>query len=674
MDAIIDLKRDGLRAVGDWESYPNRIRAGQHQPDVPGFFEWTQSEEFVRGLAERGYNLYITQFSKGFGIETERPHMERTRKLAELCHRYNIALGGYTRYSTIIPETLSREVPDCLERFAGRTGAGQYARYGRMYWRYIPCPCSEEWLAYFTRVIDIAVNEVKMDFLAIDGPTLWPEPEACHCPRCREAFRAYLKQKYPDAGTRCARFGFDTLDFIEPPYYGLPADFKAPRALNDPVAQEWLLFRCDRLTHIFSSLVASAKKLRPEIWVEGNIKYEPGANTAWLNSNDLFALHQTRADAFYTEEPNSPELRDDGAILSYIATFKKARQHGKRVLCYNRGGPPAYRDLTEPAALACAYAQELAFAFDSLGCAVTFSKGGFPVSLPAYFDFHRQHRELYRESGRHLADAGVYYSTRSLAFSMAAPHLALVLAQQALIQTRVPFNYIFAEEVDRLQEYRTVVLPEVECLSDAEISALAEYARRGGGLVIVGATGSCDPWRRLRATNVLAEALGLAWKPGAGGGWTAEIGLGRVAYLPRLSLMAGSAETRGSRGEWVEDFAKGSVHGEAMWRGPREITDLMAMIRWTARDLTVEVLAPHGVIAEFIRQAESRLLIHLVNFDLRNDVAGVEIRCRGYAGQSAAALTPDEGGVQLSSRSDNKDLVIRLQSLRRYAVVIVRPG
>jgi len=43
---------------------PQPRARGLHQPDLPGHFEWEHSEAFVRGLAERGFNLYITQFAK----------------------------------------------------------------------------------------------------------------------------------------------------------------------------------------------------------------------------------------------------------------------------------------------------------------------------------------------------------------------------------------------------------------------------------------------------------------------------------------------------------------------------------------------------------------------------------------------------------------------------------
>jgi len=667
----IDLHRDGIRAAGCWECYVSRIRAGQSWAEANKHFEWEHSEEFVKGLAERGFTLYITQFSKGHGIETERPWMERTKELVELCHRYGIAVGGYVRYTTIVPETLKLEVPDCVERFAGRTASGAYARYVWQYWRYIPCPCSQDWLDYFDRVIEIGVNEVRLDLLHVDGTTLWPEPEACHCPRCHAAFVEYLEQQYPEREARLRHFGFADLDHIELPYFGEPGAFQRPSRLRDPVSRDWVLFRCARMTAIWDFIVEAVKRRRPEVWVEGNIKYEPGLNTAWQHSNDLYALHQVPGEGFFTEEANSPELRSDGVVLSYIPTFKKARQFRKRIFAYNRSGPPDYREFNDPERLSLGYAHQLAFNNDAMGCHVQFPVGGFPVSHEPYVRFHRQHRDLY-DSGEIIADVGVYYSTRSLTFSFEAPHLQIILAQQTLIHERIPFRYLFGEEVRSAGDFRVVVLPGMECMSEEEAAALAEYVRQGGGLVIAGDTATRDENGYRLSESRLAAPLGLDWTS-VGEATRADVGKGRVAFIRRLLPDAENIMDDGAQsGEWVEDFAKASDYHYAVWRSPANAAEYLDALRWAAGGFTYEASASRGVVCEYVRQQEkNRDLIHLVNFDLERDAAGIEILCRGRGPVKAEVLTPDVCGAEVATHADDSGTVIRLARLHRYAVVIL---
>jgi len=671
----IDLKRDGVRAAGSWESYPNRVRALGSRPALHEQFEWEHTEDFVKGLAERGFNLYIAHFSKGHGIETERPYYARLRGLVELCHRYGIAVGGYMRYTTIMPETLRREVPDCLERFAGRTGAGLYARYAKSYWRYIPCPCSQEWLDYLDRIIAIGVNEIGLDLIHIDGTTLWPEPEACHCPRCQKAFCEYLEAKYPNRDARVRIFGFADLSFIELPYYGTPGSFVRPKALTDPVAKEWLLFRCQRMTEIWQFLVNAVKKRRPEVWVDGNIKYEPGMNTAWDHSNDLYALHRVPCEAFYTEEPNSPELRPDGAVVSYISTFKKARQFGKKVLCYNRAGPPTYREFSTPEQLSLGYAHQMAFNNDAIGCHIRFSAGSWPAYYEPYVRFHRDHRDLFSE-GELLTDVGVYYSTRSLAFNFREPHLGILLAQQALIHQRVPFGFLFGEEVRWIDRYRAIILADVECLSDEEVEAIAAYVRGGGGLVVAGQAGTCDELRHPQPIGRLAIGLGLCQAARVAHHYQ-RVGRGRVAYLPPLvpDVEASAHEGGHRRGEWVEEFVKGSDIALAAWRSPRNAADFLDAVRWAAGGFSFEVLAPGGVVCEYVRQpVRNRVLVHLVNFDLGRDVEGIEVTWHGAGGAiQAEAFTPDDipPGVEAFPGEDRA--ILRLARLHRYVILALTP-
>ena len=60
------LREEGLRAFGSWEPLAHRIRSGGAAERVQDAYDWEHTEEFIRGLKERGFNLFITHFSKGW--------------------------------------------------------------------------------------------------------------------------------------------------------------------------------------------------------------------------------------------------------------------------------------------------------------------------------------------------------------------------------------------------------------------------------------------------------------------------------------------------------------------------------------------------------------------------------------------------------------------------------
>jgi beta-galactosidase GanA len=76
--------------------------------------------------------------------------------------------------------------------------------------------------------------------------------------------------------------------------------------------------------------------------------------------------------------------------------------------------------------------------------------------------------------------------------------LAAILTEQALIQARIPFDLIFDEHLSDLSKYKVLVLPETECLSDAQLASIRSFVAGGGGLVATGQAGLYDQWRRVR--------------------------------------------------------------------------------------------------------------------------------------------------------------------------------
>ena len=110
-------------------------------------------------------------------------------------------------------------------------------------YRYRPCFTHQEYLDYLKQIVRYAVEEVKTDFIHFDNFDLNAEPDSCHCPACVEGFRAFLRAKYTPEKRR-ERFGFENVDYVNPPQWNRQNPPEKMAIIFDPAIQEWIDFRC----------------------------------------------------------------------------------------------------------------------------------------------------------------------------------------------------------------------------------------------------------------------------------------------------------------------------------------------------------------------------------------------------------------------------------------------
>src|SRR5206468_10149735 len=63
-----------------------------------------------------------------------------------------------------------------------------------------------------------------------------------------------------------------------------------------------------------------------------------------------------------------------------------------------------------------------------------------------------------------------------------------------------------------LARYAVLVLPNAAALSEAQVAAVREYVRKGGGLVATGETSLCDELGRPRRDFALADLFGVSYQ------------------------------------------------------------------------------------------------------------------------------------------------------------------
>jgi hypothetical protein len=675
--------REGLIFAGEWEPLIYRRRNGNATTTAAQEFERAHSREAVERLADLGVNLVITHYHKGFGPAAEQDEYGLLRQLIGCCHEKGIRVGAYMRLDTLAPETLLLERPEAKDWFQVNWN-GQYPVYNDndqwLYFRRQGCVCNEDYLKWIEERIRFAVVELKVDLLHFDGVMPFLEGYQCYCDRCLSDFRQYLQRKYTDPELAKERFGFADLSQIMAPTYAVhPSHRHSPkdyRYLKDPVMQEWVRYRCEKLAAVHRRLSRFIQQLNPEVAMEVNTLIPLTHNAYFWSGLDL-ALIAPENDCMWTEDEHWPRLTQEGVLVSRIREFKIGRTLKNIIFSYQRGSTPAELKLS--------LGQAMAFNAQTIGMV-----GGLPVdegewrssadgpgqpasrrAWPTPYQVKRQYIRFFRDHFEHYADTesaggvALLRSRDALSYSMTTPHHHALLWEQVLIQSGIPFDIIFDEQLADLAKYQALVLPCVDCMSQEMIEAVSGYVTAGGGLVASGDTSSRDQWRRLRPDLGLREVLGpKASRDGDPHHATRNsYGKGRAAHLARLLT--------------EDDISDWPGLGCSQWKLPLNVRAMREALRWAARDrFPITLEAPETVVAEFLRQpTEARYLVHLLNFDLsryRHDLAIVLRLSRGTRVRSAIALDPDRPTPEKLEVDRNGEVTsIAVPTLGIYQLVVV---
>ncbi len=653
-----------IDAGGTHEPLTFVTRCGGQSLNAAQIYQDQQSEETIRQLKSQGVEVFHTHLYKGFGMAAEKQEMEDTVRTAAVVHRLGMRIDTYIQWSSMMYETFFAEQPRA-EQWIQRDAFGQPIMlwYGyQQSFRYIPCFANQEYLDYLKKVVRFALDEVKTDFIHFDNFGLDAEPYSCHCASCRNGFRAYLQTKYTPQ-ERKERFGFENVDFVNPPRWNRQNPPEQMDIIADPGIQEWIDFRCQTMADALGQMAHLIQSSQRDVVVEVNCGGLTGDNTPWTRGTDHSRiLKLTRS--FWDESDARPEYLRDGRLMTAIRSYKAAR---------------VYRNV----ALLKTWDYELAIA-ESLAFNQTIGFSGVIPLTPEmvkYIAFYRTHRDMYVGS-QDVAPVAVFRSYPSITYHFAKAGLSAILAEQTLIQARIPFTLILDQDLSRLSpsKCKVLILPDSECLSDEQLGALRTYVNAGGGLIVTGQAGLYDSWRRVRVTPGLLDLV-AGQAPAAADGQTAiaaqlapdsvvrnQFGGGRVVYLPELVF-------DGPLPAFDEYFTIGTK----FFKRPGNWKQLVDAVDWAARnDLAMRVAGPDFLGANLVEQREKhRRLVHLVNYNITQvpSIEGIEVRCAVPEGNSAHAVTlyaPESGSPSaLNFQMRGPEAVFTVPKLNTYCVAMV---
>lgn len=652
-----------IDAGGSHEPYLFVVRRGGQSLNAREISRYEQSEEVIRKLKDQGVEVFHTHLYKGFGMAAERTEMEDTVRTAAIVHRLGMKIDTYIQWDSMMYETFFVEEPRAKDWVqCDAYGQPVMLEYGyQQSFRYLPCFSNQEFIDYLKKVVRFAVTEVKTDFIHFDNFTLSAEPNSCHCGACKAGFRQRLRTKY-SSDERKDRFGFDNVDYVNPPLWNGTNRPDKMKVISDPVFQEWVDYRCQTMSDALRQMAELIRSLNPEVVVEINYGGIVGYNSPWIRGTDLARL-LPYTQVFWDESDSEPEFTRDGRLLSAIRTYKMARTYRNIVLTYISVSETAIAE-------SLAFNQTIGFA------------GVNPLSADVvkYIAFYRKHRDLY-VGAEDVAPVAVLRSYASITYSNATAGLSAILIEQTLIEAKIPFRLITDEHLAELSPAtcKVLILPDTECLSDEQLQTIERFVAEGGGLVATGQSGRYDTWRRIRAEPGLKRLVqGEIPLRGSDGRSTGDslagqpqrktFGSGRTAFIPAIEF----------DGPLPPDEPYFTL-GTEFWKRPRNWQDIVDAIIWSAgEDLPVAVTAPDFVTMNLAEQAtKRRRIIHLVNYDPKKNptVANISIRCATPQAKPATAIrfyAPGaDDGKPIDFRMAGAEAVFIAPALHAYGLIVV---
>ena len=151
-----------------------------------------------------------------------------------------------------------------------------------------------------------------------------------------------------------------------------------------------------------------------------------------------------------------------------------------------------------------------------------YDKRWFPV-VEDVFDWHYKH-ERYLRNEEPLARVAMVYSQQTATFyggdrAQAKLEDHTLGFYHALVEARLPFEMVHDRLLDaaHVDRYRTLILPNIAALSDAQCTQLREFVERGGSIVATHETSLYNEWGVRRADFGLADLFGGSFDGGVEG-------------------------------------------------------------------------------------------------------------------------------------------------------------
>ncbi len=501
-----------------WGISKLRKRGGRFAGEIPGealwfdrWYDHAMSRENAAKLAEMGVNLVILPFSLGASAEAEKQERDDYEKMTGILHEFGIVSLPYLQYQNMLQEENVPEGSIWAETLEGK--AQQYC-----YWRRTVCQSSAGFINYFKEAISDAVKRGS-DGIWIDNNYLKP----CRCELCQEKFKSYLEKNYSHLLDELYLRDFNNIE--------LPQSLAF--YVDDPIAQAFQNFNCDRNMEIHHELKDHLESIKPDALFasnpalyRGNSYIERGIDFYnMFKVNDLIYLE----NKFFPEEKNGQTsgnyhgfvTGDNLGTPAIPGAWKKAdfdATSGKFI-----SGLPKTRSEVERVLLEAPVFGGISGAFWAIRNIPKQQCQSSADQLKMYYEqpvIHQAMRDTlsYVKSlpvfGErfNLAEIAVLYHQDCLSFDFDNHHAALHGTEELLMTSGIPYNILHSFDLEeQIDHFRLVILPETRLMRDSEAAILKKYVNGGGKVLILGAdSGYYDEIRRPRFDSVIMGIIGAS--------------------------------------------------------------------------------------------------------------------------------------------------------------------
>lgn len=608
---------------GAHEPYTMYRRVGRHCTGgidgnarwVKPWLDWFDSESPAL-MESLGLNGLHCRFYKGMGWEVEKKDFPNVKRFVENCHAHGVMALAYVQFATLYPEPMREEIPN-IDDWAQIDLDGNKQTYSvASYFRWTPCIFNDEWVEYLKRMCTIALTEGGFDGIMFDNTSAHP----CWCPRCERLFKEHMRS-LPNTEER---FGFSSFK-----HAALPRTRQFEPEVRDPVVQEWISWRVNRMNEVTRRLCDHIHRVKPVAVASCNaqpFRSSPLRVTSKL-SDEMISFSKS-FDLLIMQSENFPEILKDGEIVNRVRDLKMGQALGKTLvaLCDSDamvteqrerhymlplvedlawGGVPTDRTIVSP--------------YPAKGFVSKQKIERRRPKLAAFNDFVK--RERASLGAQSWQPVRILYPSESLMFSDGM-HLAIAAAEEICLRNQVPYGYLISTDAHPLDvpaDCEVLVVPGITCLSDAQVEALVAYAEKGGRLLVTGDAGRYDEWNAQRLENPLLPRLK---------------GLKNVVTREKVDLLPSA------RLGWKYRISPPKDGG-------REFMKALAETGWKPA-VRIEG-APAHVFAEVKRTANG-YVVQLVNYNPDLPVKGVRILCDGASSfRCEIPFDPPSGGSRTSA-------------------------
>lgn len=380
------------------------------------------------------------------------------------------------------PHAAHQEVYDAHPDWIAVDASGKKRRHWASPELWVTCALGPYNFEFMTQVTQEITELYQVDGIFSNR---WDGSGMCYCEHCQENFRS-------------------------------ATGLELPRTANplDPARRAFLVWEQERLFELWRTWDAVIRKANP------NARFIANAGGGALSSLDMKTIGELAPTLFADRQGRNgvaPPWTNGKNGKEYRATLGRKAIVG----IFSVGVEDEHRwkdSVQSPAELQLWVADGVANGLRpwfTKFCGTLYDGRWLKPVEEIYAWHHRNERYLRNE--RPLARVAMVYSQQTASFYGGENAVAKVEDHtlgfyHALVEGRVPFEMVHDRLLDaeHTGQFRTLILPNIAALSDAQCSQLRDFVERGGNLVATYETSLYNEWGERRPDFGLAELFGAS--------------------------------------------------------------------------------------------------------------------------------------------------------------------